>query len=137
MIVIDASSLVDFLLGRPAALDVLERELAGREQQPLHAPELIEPECLDALRRMALAGTITDLRAGEAARDLGAVRMVRYPHAPLRARAWELRHRLTAYDATYLALAEALDAAVLLTGDGGLAVQARRSLGEHAVRMTG
>ena len=49
-------------------------------------------------------------------------------------RVWDLRHNLTAYDATYLALAEALEDSVLLTGDGGLALRARKSLGKERVR---
>lgn len=77
---------------------------------------------------------ITDRRAGEAAADLANARLIRYPHAPLRARVWALRHNLTAYDATYLALAEALGDAVLLTGDGGLAARARDWLGGDRVR---
>jgi predicted nucleic acid-binding protein len=135
LIVVDASVLTDFLLGRPQALDAVERELAGRTHEPLHAPELIEPETLNALRRLALAGSVTDQRASEAARDLAGIRLVRYPHAPLRERAWDLRHNLTAYDATYLALAEALDDPILLTGDGGLAARARKSLGRDRVRQ--
>ena len=134
MIVVDASVLTDFLLGRAQALDALESELAGHEQEPVHAPELIEPETLDALRRLVLGGSLTDQRASEAAGDLEQTRMVRYPHAPLRERVWELRHNLTAYDATYLAVAEALDDCVLLTGDGGLASRARLSLGDERVR---
>lgn len=134
MIVVDASVLTDFLLGRPATLDALERVLTGREQEPLHAPELIEPETLNALRRLARGGSISDQRATEAVSDLGNTRLVRYPHFPLRTRIWALRHSLTAYDATYLALAEALDDPVLLTGDGGLAGRARESLGGDRVR---
>jgi predicted nucleic acid-binding protein len=38
------------------------------------------------------------------------MKAVRYPHAPLAVRIWELRENLTAYDATYVALAEVLDA---------------------------
>jgi predicted nucleic acid-binding protein len=131
--VVDASVLTDFLLGRPRALDAVQRVLTGREHEPLHAPELIEPETLNALRRLVLAGAVTDQRATEAASDLADARLIRYPHAPLRARVWELRHNLTAYDATYLALAEGLDA-VLLTSDGGLASRARASLGSEQVR---
>lgn len=134
MIVVDASALTDFLLGRPEALNALGHELAGREHEPLHAPELIEPETLNALRRLAVSGGVTDRRATEAASDLAHTRLIRYPHAPLRERVWDLRHNLTAYDATYLALAEALDDPVLLTGDGGLAARARKSLGDHRVR---
>jgi predicted nucleic acid-binding protein len=134
LIVVDASVLTDFLLGRVQALDALQDELAGHEHEPLHAPELIEPETLNALRRLVLAGSLTDQRASEAAFDLEHTRMIRYPHAPLRERVWELRHNLTAYDATYLAVAEALDDCALLTGDAGLASRARESLGDDRVR---
>jgi predicted nucleic acid-binding protein len=134
LIVVDASVLTDFLLGRLEALDALQREVAGREQEPVHAPELIEPETLNALRRLASHGAVTDQRASEAVADLANARLIRYPHAPLRGRVWELRHDLTAYDATYLALAEALDEPVLLTGDRGLAARARLSLGDDQVR---
>ncbi len=135
MIVIDASVLADFLLGRPPALEAVEQALDEDDQQPLHAPELIEPETLNALRRLALAGLVADRRATEAALDLDSVRLVRHPHAPLRARVWDLRHDLTAYDASYLALAEALDDPLLLTADGGLAACGRRSIGDQGVRL--
>jgi predicted nucleic acid-binding protein len=134
LIVIDASVLTDFLLGRPPALQAVERELVGRENEPLHAPELIELETLNALRRLAGSAEITDERAADAVSDLADTRLHRYPHAPFRACVWELRHELTAYDASYLALAEALSAPILLTADGGLAVRACRSLGEERVR---
>ena len=134
MIVVDASLVCDFLLGRPQALELLDAALVGREQEPLHAPDLVEPETLNALRRLAAAGHVTVERATAAAADLGRVRMVRYPHAPLRDRVWELRDNLTAYDATYLALAEGLDASALLTGDAGLATAAAKSLGPDRVR---
>jgi predicted nucleic acid-binding protein len=133
LIVLDASVLTDFLLGRPQALDALGAQLVGHEHEPLHGPELIEPEALNALRRLAAAGSISDERATEAVSDLADMRLIRYPHAPLRGRVWDLRHNLTAYDATYLALTEALDESILLTGDGGLAARARHSLGDDRV----
>ena len=132
--VVDASVLTDFLVGRAQTLDALRREQAGHEHEPLHAPELVEPETLNALRRLAAAGNVTDRRATEAVADLANTRLIRHPHAPLRERVWDLRHNLTAYDATYLALAEALEGSVLLTGDGGLALRARKSLGKERVR---
>lgn len=135
MIVIDASALTDFLLGRREAVDTLERELEGREQEPLHAPELVEPETLNALRRLASAGQVSDERATQAVTDLGNARLIRYPHAPLRDRVWELRAELTAYDAAYLALAEALEDPVLVTADAGLAARGRSSLGDKRVRQ--
>jgi predicted nucleic acid-binding protein len=134
LIVIDASVLTDFLLGRAEAIEAVDRELAGREHDPLHAPEVVEPETLNALRSLARAKSITDRRAREAVDDLGVIRLIRYPHDPLRERIWELRHNLTAYDAAYLALAEALDGAILMTGDRGLATSARAALGDDRVR---
>jgi predicted nucleic acid-binding protein len=131
--VVDASVLCDFLLGRDAAVDALTDD-ARRAHQPLHCPELVEPEVLNALRRLVRAGTLDLRRADEAVADLADVRVVRYPHAPLRLRVWELRESLTAYDATYLALAEALDGSVLLTGDRGLASRARATLGADRVQ---
>jgi predicted nucleic acid-binding protein len=134
LIVIDASVLTDFLLGRTEAVEAIDRELAGREQDPLHAPEVVEPETLNALRNLVRGRAITDQRASEAVDDLGVMRLIRYPHDPLREGIWELRHNLTAYDAAYLALAEALDGAVLMTGDRGLAISARAALGADRVR---
>lgn len=134
MIVVDASVLTDFLLGRPAALVAVEREVAEHEHDLLHAPELIEPETLNALRRLVGQRQVTAQRAGEALTDLAGLRLMRYPHAPLRPRVWALRDTLSAYDASYVALAEALDDPVLLTGDAGLANAARGSLGSDAVR---
>jgi predicted nucleic acid-binding protein len=137
VIVIDAGVLTDFLLGRPAALDAMQAELEGHEHEPLHAPELIEPETLNALRGLVRGGKVTAERASEAVADLASARLVRYPHAPLRARVWELRENLAAYDASYLALAEALDGSVLVAGDDALTAYARRSLGDERVRLVG
>lgn len=137
MIVIDASALTDFLLGRPAALDAVQAELNGHEHEPLHAPELIEPETLNALRGLIRGRKITDERGSEAVADLASTRLIRYPHAPLRPRVWGLRNNLTAYDASYLALAEALDGSVLIVGDDALTAYARRALGGQRVRSVG
>lgn len=137
MIVIDASALAELLLGRRDALDAVAEALGGDGDQPLHAPDLIEPETLQALRRLVLAGAVAETRAAEAVGDLGCVRLRRYPHAPLRARVWGLRHELTAYDASYLALAEALDDPLLVTADAALAARGRRSLGDRGVALIG
>jgi predicted nucleic acid-binding protein len=75
---------------------------------------------LQVLRRYALAGEIDDERGLQAVEDLNDLPIVRYPHDPLVSRIWELRNNVTAYDAAYIALAEALDA-TLLTRDEKLA----------------
>jgi predicted nucleic acid-binding protein len=136
LIVVDASTLTDFLLGRRRALDIVTQALEGVEHEPLHAPELIEPETLNALRRLVASGAVSDDRASRAASDLGEMRLIRHAHAPLRSRVWALRDQLTAYDATYLALAEAIDARALLTSDAGLAERAAASLGDGRVHLT-
>jgi predicted nucleic acid-binding protein len=137
VIVIDASVAVDFLLGRVEADRALAAAVADDPDQRVHAPELIDLEALNALRGLARAGLVSEERAGEAAADLGDLRLVRHPHAPLRERVWALRHELTAYDAAYLALAEILDEPLLITGDAGLATAAARSLGRTRVVLAG
>lgn len=116
MIVVDASALVDRLVARPR-----NAELAARlDGAPLQVPHLIDVEFLNALRglvsRQALAADDADA-ARTAFRDLS---LRRYPHVLLRDRIWELRHNLSAYDAVYVALSEALDAP-LVTADRRLA----------------
>jgi predicted nucleic acid-binding protein len=133
VIVLDASVLTDFLLGAQPALDALE-DFGELRSEPFHAPALIEPETLNALRNMARGGLVSGERADAAVAALGRVRRILYPHAPFCERAWELRDELSAYDAMYLALAERLDGAVLLTADRALAERAGRWLGSERVR---
>ena len=77
-------------------------------------------ECLQVLRRSALRGDITDALATDLATDLLALDVVLYDHDLVANRVWELRGNLTAYDATYVALSELLNAP-LLTNDAKLA----------------
>ncbi len=88
--------------------------------ETLHAPHLIDVEVAQVLRRYAATGQIDPERCRAALTDLGAFSLRRYPHDFLLPRIWELRDNLTAYDAAYVALAEALDAP-LLTRDRRLA----------------
>ncbi|HVR71836.1 MAG TPA: type II toxin-antitoxin system VapC family toxin [Vicinamibacteria bacterium] len=118
MIVLDASALLEILLARPAGLRALPRLLGGRES--LHAPHLIDVEVAQTLRRYAAAGQLPPPRDREALDDLADFPLHRYPHGPLLSRIWDLRSNLTAHDAAYVALAEALDAP-LLTADRRLA----------------
>jgi predicted nucleic acid-binding protein len=111
IVVVDASVLVDALgAGRDA------EALAGRiSHHELHAPALIDYEVVAAVRRLALAGRLDAARAGDLLAD--------FEQLPLRR--WTAAD---AYDAAYLALAEALDRP-LLTRDGRLA----RTVGHAAV----
>jgi Predicted nucleic acid-binding protein, contains PIN domain len=84
------------------------------------APDLVDVETVAVLRKRWLAGTISDRRFATAVADLGAIDLDRYPTLPLMRRAYELRANVTAYDATYVALAEILGCE-LVTGDQRLA----------------
>ena len=77
-------------------------------------------EVLHALRRHILLDILSLERSSEALEDLKNIAFIRYLHTPLAQRIWDLRDNLTAYDAAYVALAEALDAP-LVTMDARLA----------------
>jgi predicted nucleic acid-binding protein len=121
VIVVDASALLEALLRTPAAKAVEGRLFA--RGQTLHAPHLIDLEAAQVIRRYAATGEVGAERGGEALADLADFPLRRYPHGFLLSRIWDLRRNLTAYDAAYVALAEALDAP-LLTRDRRLAAAA-------------
>ena len=117
MLVVDTSAILEALAARDPAPGLIER-LA--DDGDLHAPHLIDTEVLHALRRMSMRDEISEERAADARSDFADTALIRYPHQPLSDRVWELRHNLTAYDATFVALAEVLSAP-LVTCDARLA----------------
>jgi predicted nucleic acid-binding protein len=117
VIVADASAVLEVLLNTPAASEVGLYLFADGET--IHAPYLIDLEILQALRRYARTSEMGRLRAEQALRIYADMLLNRYPHEALLHRIWELRHNFTAYDAAYIALAEALDAP-LVTCDRAL-----------------
>lgn len=117
MIVVDASVVV-LSLGEDTAAGLRLRTRLRLES--LAAPELLDLEVLAAWRRMVQRGLLPLTRAASAVADLAELPVRRASHRPLLDRCWQLRDTVTAYDAAYVALAEALDVP-LLTADGRLA----------------
>jgi predicted nucleic acid-binding protein len=111
MIVVDPSALLEALLRTPAT-EAVERRLFG-SRQTLHAPHLLDVEVAQVVRRYAAAGEIDHERGRAALADLADFPLRRNPHSFLLPRVWESRSNLTAYDAVYVALAEALDASLV------------------------
>ena len=111
MIVVDASALLEFLLQTALGTWVEARLL--RDKDEFHSPHLIDVEVTQGLRRLVRAGEISVDRAAEAIEDLLDLDLHRHAHLDLLTRAWKLRDNVTAYDAMYVALAEALDATVV------------------------
>ena len=111
MIVIDASALVEWLLRTSVGFRVAHRVVTSGNS--LHAPELTFVEVTHAFRRMLTNGILTLNRAEEALQDLAMLRLKSHPHLSLLGRMWDLRNSVSAYDATYVALAERLNATLL------------------------
>jgi predicted nucleic acid-binding protein len=84
-------------------------------QDVWHAPHLLDTEVHHVLRRLDARQDLTALQVDAARRSFLALTVDRYPHAPLSWRVWELRSVLSADDATYVALAEELDATLITT----------------------
>lgn len=93
---------------------------AIRQRGGVSAPDLVDVETVAVLRKRWLAGTLPARRFASAVRDLEELAIDRYPTLRLMWRAYELRDNVTAYDAAYVALAEALECP-LVTADGRLA----------------
>ena len=109
MIVVDASAAVSALLNAGPA-----RQALAEEQ--LHVPHLIDPEVTHALRRGVASSRIEPGDAWTALDRWRRLGMARHAVFHLLERVWELRENLSAYDASYVALAESLGCA-LLTAD--------------------
>jgi predicted nucleic acid-binding protein len=112
-IVCDASALVALLLDHGSDGQWVTETIAGSD---LVAPSLVEFESANIIRRHELAGIVSTDQTAQAHADLLDLAIEPWPYELLAARAWELRHNLSSYDASYVALAE-LIGAVLVTLD--------------------
>ena len=117
MIVLDASVVVELLTNGTLA-DSLKRDLFGRADSFI-TPHLLDVEVASALRNLVAGRHIDAHHSEQILTALAELPVERCAHTPLLRRIWELRHNFTAYDATYIALAEDTDA-VLYTSDAKL-----------------
>jgi predicted nucleic acid-binding protein len=117
--VLDASAVVEWLLGSERG-DAVVTQLQDDPDGAFFAPDLLDVEVVQTFRRLALSGAVSDVRATGAVELLQALPVERRPTGILVPRIWMLRNNLSAYDAAYVALAEALDCP-LLTCDARIA----------------
>ena len=113
MRVVDAGVIVELL-----ANDLDPRRLGDEE---LAVPHLIDSEVTNVFRRLVVQAVLTERQGAAALVGFSQLGLIRFPADLLRPRMWELRHNLSAYDATYVALAEMTSATALLTTDARLA----------------
>lgn len=93
----------------------IKQEDSGDQRENLHVPHLFTVEVLHALRRLTLTGNVSEVRGNRAVNAVLNTRLTRYPHEPFVERIWELKENVSAYDAAYVALAEAIDAPLITT----------------------
>ena len=117
MIVVDTSAVLAVLAGRTQDRALVQRLT---DDGDLHAPHLIDIEILRALRGLVRGGKLSLDRADDVRTDVADLTITRYGHEPLADRVWALRDNLTAYDAVFVALSEALEVP-LITCDARLA----------------
>ena len=113
MRVVDAGVIIELVANDLDPVRLGDEELA--------VPHLIDSEVTNVLRRLVLQGTLTEEQGASALDGFTRLALTRFPADWLRPRMWALRHNLSAYDATFVALAEMTGATALLTTDTRLA----------------
>jgi predicted nucleic acid-binding protein len=110
LIVVDASCIVRILISSDEVALAVKSFVRGKA---LYAPTLVDYEVSSALRGLSRKHPEIELAAGVYLQHLAGMPIRREGAQPLIARIWSLRHNYTAYDASYVALAEALDATLV------------------------
>lgn len=118
LIVPDASALIELLFRTKKGI-IVEQRIFSKRSAGLAAPHIVDLEILQVIRRLVQTKKIKVRRAEEALADFSDLQIERYPHESFLHRIWELRENLTAYDASYVALSESMNA-VFLTLDSKL-----------------
>ena len=113
MKVVDAGVIVELVTND------LDPDRLGDEE--LVVPHLIDSEVTNVLRRLVAQKILSDKQGTASLDGFTRLALTRFPADWLRPRMWALRHNLSAYDATYVALAEMIGATALLTTDTRLA----------------
>lgn len=112
--VIDASALVNCLASPAANLDPrLDQRV--RSLYAIQAPAIFPTEVYSALRGLIRGKKLNEEEAEALRVIFDETPTILFPFSGLANRVWELRHNFTIYDASYLALAEALDAPLITT----------------------
>jgi predicted nucleic acid-binding protein len=113
-LVLDSSAIVALLVDGGHAGDWVAATI---HQAWLAAPELAMFETANVLRRQQRAGRLERVEATLAHQGLLSLPLQLWPYLPLADRVWELRESVTAYDASYIALAELLGAPLITLDD--------------------
>ena len=123
--VVDASAVVEYLVELELTAQATRLfHWAAEGRVELWAPDLVYPESVSALRKLVRLGALDDSVA-EAVEHLTVLPITVAGTAALMPEVWSLREYLTAYDACYVALADALDAA-FVTAEATLAAELRK-----------
>lgn len=123
-LIVDASAMVDYLVGTKVGTRV-ESRLRGSET---HVPGHFDAEVLSALGRLHRADKLTDTQVEERIERTSAAPMQRHHLAPLLQGAWLRRHNLRLVDALYVELATVINAKIITTDSGLASASARAEL---------
>ncbi|MEE9297679.1 MAG: type II toxin-antitoxin system VapC family toxin [Acidimicrobiia bacterium] len=123
-VIIDASAMVDLLVGSTLAISIRNR-LRGHE---LYVPAHFDAEVLSALGRLHRGGYLRARQVTKRIDRLAAAPIERHALPPLLTGAWRRRHNLRLVDALYVELANRLEVPIVTT-DAGLA--AASPIAEH------